>query len=109
MPVERVAISIEPTLLARIDAEAAGAGQSRSAFIASSLRDALEKREEERTLREARACYAEIEADDELRRLHERAEAIVQETLPPYGPAAGDLPDTPDVTGTGDTNQEAVA
>lgn len=34
MPMDKIAISIEPGLLARIDAEAAGAGQSRSAFIA---------------------------------------------------------------------------
>lgn len=101
MPSGKVAISIEPALLTRIDAEAAGAGQSRSAFIAEALRQALEQREAERVLRAARTCYAEIDADDELRDLHERAEVVMQETLPVYTPGSDNLAQV--------RNQKAVA
>jgi hypothetical protein len=77
-------------LLVRIDAEAAAAGQSRNAFIVASLSETLQRRNLERVermeqvFREARACYADVEVDDELRHLHRRAEGIMQETLPPF-------------------------
>ena len=46
MSTAKVAISLEPELLARIDAEAAAAGQSRTAALRASLRTILGGREE---------------------------------------------------------------
>ena len=80
----KVAISLDPELLARLDAEASAAGQSRSAFMRMSLRALLDTLEEERTLRQARALYHELEAEPELLRLHDAFLTAARETLPPY-------------------------
>jgi len=82
----KVAISLEPELLARIDAEAAAAGQSRSAFMRDSLRSILGGREEESVARQARAIYAEIEAEPGLGRLHEGFLGAARETVPAFEP-----------------------
>ncbi|MBI3974253.1 MAG: ribbon-helix-helix protein, CopG family [Chloroflexi bacterium] len=96
MATEKIAISLEQELLARVDEEASALGQSRSAFVAQCLRDALATREAERVLREARAIYEEIETDAELRHLHDRAQAIMPETVPAYDALADTSADNAD-------------
>jgi metal-responsive CopG/Arc/MetJ family transcriptional regulator len=86
LTIAKVAVSLEPELLARVDAAAEAAGQSRSAFVRQSLEHTLRTLEEERTLREARAIYDEIERDESLRQLHEAFSSIAVETLPPFEP-----------------------
>jgi metal-responsive CopG/Arc/MetJ family transcriptional regulator len=86
MGVAKVAVSLEPELLARIDAAAESAGQSRSAFVRQSLEYTLQTLEEEHAVREARAIYGEIERDESLRRLHEAFLSVAGETLPPFTP-----------------------
>ena len=66
MTTAKVAISLDPELLARLDAEAFAAGQSRSAFMRISLRALLDALEEERTFRQARVLYRELEAEPGL-------------------------------------------
>jgi metal-responsive CopG/Arc/MetJ family transcriptional regulator len=84
VPVAKVAITLSPDLLERVDAQAASAGQSRSAFIQASLEQTLAAREEELAVREARAIYQAIEGDPELRRMHESFAAAAVESLPPF-------------------------
>jgi metal-responsive CopG/Arc/MetJ family transcriptional regulator len=83
--VAKVAVSLEKELLARVDAAAAAAGQSRSAFVRESLEGTLRTREEEHAVREARAIYGEIEADESLQRLHNAFSSAAGETLPHFG------------------------
>jgi metal-responsive CopG/Arc/MetJ family transcriptional regulator len=89
MPAAKVAISLEPELLARLDAEAAAAGQSRSALVRECLRSALDAREEERTVRAARAIYGEIEAQPESVALHEAFWSVARELVPPFTTPVG--------------------
>jgi metal-responsive CopG/Arc/MetJ family transcriptional regulator len=86
LTVAKVAVSLEPELLARVDAAAEAAGQSRSAFVRHSLEYALRTLEEERAVREARAIYGEIERDESLRQLHDAFSSVAGETLPPFEP-----------------------
>jgi predicted DNA-binding protein len=84
MAVAKVAITLSPELLARVDALAAAAGQTRSAFVQTSLEQTLAKLEEDLTVREARAIYEAIESDPEVRWMHNAFAAAIPETLPEY-------------------------
>ena len=95
MSVAKVAISLDPELLSRLDAQALAAGQSRSAFMRTGLRALLDALEEERTAREARSLYHELEAEPGMQ--HEAFLAAARETVPPFEPA---LPDDRPGTGT---------
>ena len=88
MPVAKVAISLDPALLARVNAEAERAGKSRSEFVRDCLERALDAMEDEQTVREARAIYAAVE-DDEDRRLTEAMSQLSAEALPPFRAAPG--------------------
>jgi predicted DNA-binding protein len=82
--VAKVAISLPPDLLGRVDDEAKAKGQSRSAYIRETLERALAVVEEERAVREARAVYAAIEEDPAFWPAHEAFARIASETVPPF-------------------------
>ncbi|MGH2353876.1 MAG: CopG family ribbon-helix-helix protein [Chloroflexota bacterium] len=87
MPVARVAISLNSDLLARVDALATAAGQSRSEFVRKSLEQVLSVQEEERAVAEARAIYLDVEADSSQQAMHEAFLAAAQDTAPAYAAA----------------------
>jgi metal-responsive CopG/Arc/MetJ family transcriptional regulator len=84
MSASKVAISLEPELLQRIDVKAAEIGVSRSAFVRQSMEFVLNSLEDEHTVREARALYSAIEDTPEAQRLQEAFAGISYETVPPF-------------------------
>ena len=84
MGVAKVAISLEPELLMRVDALAQEIGVSRSELVRESLERTLRARDEERLVREARALYSAIESESETRRLVDAFLGAARETLPLY-------------------------
>jgi metal-responsive CopG/Arc/MetJ family transcriptional regulator len=97
----KIAVSLPADLLVRVDAAAAAAGQSRSAFLRHSLESVLSQLEEERAVLEVGALYAEIESDPVERRLAEAYASLAIETVPPFESEPADTEDSGAATGDG--------
>lgn len=81
MAVAKVALSLPPSLLARIDRQAKKSRLSRSAFVREVMERSLRQPHEDEILRKARRLYAEVGEEDRV--LSEGFLALAAETLPP--------------------------
>ena len=81
MPVAKVALSLPPPLLARIDRLAKRSHLSRSALVREVMERTLRQPDEEEILQKARHIYAAVGEED--RSLSENFLTLAAETLPP--------------------------
>lgn len=80
MAVAKVAVSLPPPLLTRLDRLAKKTGLSRSALVRQVMETAFRGPAEAEVVRKARRLYAEVEENDRV--LAEAFLAVAAETLP---------------------------